>query len=234
VVIEKGYEPDWQGWMGHYLTLIGYDEEIESFTSMDTFLGPWDDSGRLYHYDEIERYWSHFNNTFLVVYPPEQEEALMRILGPVYQDNEAMWLHAAENAQQQIEEDAQDAFAWFNLGSSLTELALRSGDAKQFAAAAGAFDQARLIGLPPRMLWYQFSLYEAYLANDRAQDVLTLTTVIRDHQGGDKVEETFYYRGLAQEKRSNLEDAAFNYRRALEIRPDFPEAQAALERLSAR
>ena len=28
VIVEKGYEPDeWQGWMAHYLTLIGYYDE---------------------------------------------------------------------------------------------------------------------------------------------------------------------------------------------------------------
>lgn len=231
VVIEKGYEPDWQGWMGHYLTLIGYDDNAAAFLTIDTFLGPWDSSGRIYAYDEIENNWQSFNNTFFVVYPEAQEEVLFSIVGPEFTDSLAMWHHAVTQAQYQIDADPLNAFAWFNLGSSRTALGQLTGDAQHFIAAAAAFDQARLIGLPPRMLWYQFQPYEAYLAVSRAQDVLTLTTVIRDHQGGDKVEETFYFRGLAQEARGNINDATFNYRRALEIRPDYQEAQTALENI---
>ena len=62
VVIEKGYEPDaWQGWMGHYLTLIGYDDEEQTFTSLDTYLGPWDSSGRPISYEELAFRWAQFN-----------------------------------------------------------------------------------------------------------------------------------------------------------------------------
>jgi tetratricopeptide (TPR) repeat protein len=234
VVIEKGYEPDWQGWMGHYLTLIGYDNDASSFLSMDTFLGPWDGSGRLYSYDEIEEKWQHFNNTFFVVYSPQQEEGFLAIIGPELADPLTMWHHTAGKAQQHIDADPQNAFAWFNLGSSYTELGEMTADPQFHAAAAAAFDQARLIGLPPRMLWYQFQPYVAYLAADRIDDVLTLTATIRDNQGGDKVEETFFFRGQALQERGNMEDAAFNYRRALELKPQYLEAQTALDAITAK
>ncbi|RIK17073.1 MAG: hypothetical protein DCC51_12895, partial [Anaerolineae bacterium] len=74
-----------------------------------------------------------------------------------------MWNAAAGKARATLALAPDDPFAWFNLGSSLTELA-RLDDAALFEGAAAAFDQARLLGLPPRMLWYQFGPYEAYLA----------------------------------------------------------------------
>ena len=92
VVIEKGYEPDnWQGWMGHYLTLTGYDDAASSFITMDSFLGPWDSSGRAYAYADIEQKWEHFNNTFFVLYESEQEAAFSAIIGPGLSDPPAMW-----------------------------------------------------------------------------------------------------------------------------------------------
>ncbi len=233
VVIEKGYEPDWQGWMGHYLTLIGYNEADATFLTMDTFLGPWDGTGRTYHYEEIEKYWEHFNNTFFLVYPPRQAETLLAIISPHLIDPVIMWQHAAATAQQSINDEPENAFAWFNLGSSYTELGQLSNDPKFFKAAATAFDQARLLGLPPRMLWYQFQPYIAYLETGRVDDVLTLTATIRDHQGGDKVEETFFYRGRALQALGNEKDAAFNYRRALEIKPGYQEAREALAAVAA-
>ena len=233
VVIEKGYEPDWQGWMGHYLTLIGYDEADATFLTMDTFLGPWDSTGRTYHYEEIENYWQHFNNTFFVVYPPQQAETLFEIINPQLLDPVIMWQHTAATAQHNIDTDPQNAFAWFNLGSSYTELGQLNNDPRFFKAAATAFDQARLIGLPPRMLWYQFQPYIAYVETGRLDDVLTLTATIRDHQGGDKVEETFYYRGQALQALGNEKDAAFNYQRALEIKPEYQEAREALAAITA-
>jgi tetratricopeptide (TPR) repeat protein len=232
VVIEKGYEPDWQGWMGHYLTLFGYDDGEESFLAMDTFLGPWDSSGRDYSYEEIRENWQHFNNAFFVVYPVEREEDFLQIIDPELADPLAMWQGAAEDAQRAVDSDPENAFAWFNLGSSYTSLGDLTRDYQYYEAAAAAFDQARLIGLPPRMLWYQFKLYEAYLAVGRFDDVLTLTATIRDHQGGDKVEETFYYRGLALQDYGNEEDAAYNFRRALEIKPGYTVAENALDRLA--
>ena len=40
--------------------------------------------------------------------------------------------------------------------------------------AAAAFDQARQIGLPWRMLWYQFGPFEAYYETGRYDEVIAL------------------------------------------------------------
>ncbi|HUM71765.1 MAG TPA: C39 family peptidase, partial [Chloroflexota bacterium] len=154
VVIEKGYEPnDWQGWMGHYLTLIGYDDATQEFTSLDTFLGPWDSSGRQESYDYINTYWQHFNNIFYVVYPPDEAETVLALLPPALTDPLTLWQHAAETAQAETMADPTNPYAWFNLGTSLTELGHLTDNQSYFTNAAAAFDQPRTIGLPWRMLW---------------------------------------------------------------------------------
>jgi len=229
VVIEKGYEPDdWQGWMGHYLTLFGYDNSDSSFVSMDTFLGPWDGSGRNYSYEEIQSYWEHFNFAFYVVYQPQQEMGLQEITGPTLNEPEAMWKAAVRHAQQRVDADPQNAFAWFNLGSSLSQLGQVTGNGRFSTAAVTAFDQARLVGLPPRMLWYQFQLYEAYLATGRSDDVLTLTATILENSGGQDVEETFLYRGHALLAQGDTAGATAAYRRALDLKPQYQDAREAL------
>jgi tetratricopeptide (TPR) repeat protein len=229
VVIEKGYEPDnWQGWMGHYLTLFGYDEMKSSFISMDTFLGPWDGSGRSYSYEEIQRYWEHFNFAFYVVYEPEQEIALQKVIGPTLIKTEDMWRSAVRKALDKAEAEPENAFAWFNLGSSLSQLAAATGESRFYGAAVTAFDQARLIGIPPRMLWYQFQLYEAYLEVGRFDDVLALTETILEDTGGQDVEETFLYRGHALLAKGDSAGATTAYRRAVELNPQHQAAREAL------
>ncbi len=233
VVIEKGYEPDdWQGWMGHYVTLTGYDDGAASFVTMDTFLGPWDSSGRLVTYAEVEEKWEHFNNTFFVLYEPRQEVRFWRIIGPELSDPETMWQEAAAQAQQRIDVNSQNAFAWFNLGSSYTQLGELTGDGRFYTAAVSAFDQARLIGLPTRMLWYQFQPYVAYLASSRIDDVLTLTAAILEDSGGRDVEETYFYRGQALEAVGDVQGAAAAYSQALALKPGYGNAQNALDGLT--
>lgn len=227
VIIEKGYEPnDWQGWMGHYLTLVGYDDASQTFTAMDTFLGPWDSSGLAEPYDDIAHYWQQFNNTFYLVYPPDEETAVHAILGPTFTDPLTMWQTAAQKAQEATSSDATNPYPWFNLGTSLTRLGQLTGDASYFQNAATAFDQARTIGLPWRMLWYQFQPYEAYLAVGRTDDVLTLANATLSSGGG--LEEAYYYRGLAYLAQGYPEQARLDFEQAISWNPSFTLAQEAL------
>jgi hypothetical protein len=236
VIIEKGLAPsEYQGWMGHYLTLIGYDRPQELFYALDTFLGPWDGSSRAEDFDFIREYWQHFNYTFVVVYRTDQTETVAGILGPEMLDPGQMWQRAAVQAQADIDQEPDNAFAWFNLGTSLTELGLISGGQDgSYENAATAYDQAREIGLPWRMLWYQFNPYVAYLAASRLDEVLLLTASMLNSGGGQYVEETYLYRGHALVATGDPAGARVAYRAALRLNPGFTaaaEALAALDRL---
>lgn len=226
VIIEKGLEPDEAtGWMGHYLTVYGYDDITSHFLVRDTYLGPWRGDG-IAGYRDTERYWAQFNGTFVVVYPSERAADLAAVLGPAFADPAAMWSVAAESARRTIALVPDDAFAWFNLGTNLTELAAL-GDDSLYTAAAAAFDQARLLGLPARMLWYQFGPYEAYLAEGRYADVLALAEATLAGQGGRNVEETYYYQGAAHVMAGDADAARSAFGRAAELNPDSPVGLAA-------
>lgn len=232
VIVEKGYEPDeWQGWMGHYLTLIGYDDAAQQFTSMDTYLGPWDSSGRPITYEELAFRWSQFNHAFLVVYRPFEAEEVANLLGPAYTNQAIMWQNAAATAETVVSERPDDAFAWFNLGAGLTELGKLNGDKALYTAAATAFDQSRIAGLPPRMLWYQFQPYTAYIQSGRIDEALALASAVMQSDGGWHVEESHFYQGAAYEAAGNADLARSAYKRALDIKPTYLEATQALNGL---
>lgn len=230
VIIEKGLIPDdTTGWMGHYLTLYGYNDAEGGFLALDTFLGPWNEGEQRWEsYEAVAEYWAHFNNTFLVVYRPEQEAELAELLGPTMFDALKMWTRAAEQAQQAIAANGQDPFAWFNHGTALTHLGQLTGESSYYEQATAAFDQARVIGLPPRMLWYQFQPYEAYLAAGRVEDVLVLAEATLVSQGGRNVEETYLYQGHGLMAQGDREGATAAYRRAATLNPNFTAAQEAL------
>jgi tetratricopeptide (TPR) repeat protein len=146
------------------------------------------------------------------VYPPEQEALVYEMLGPAMLGRDTMWRRAAERAQSEIEADPHNAFAWFNLGTNLTRLGEMTGEAAYYENGAAAFDQASTLGLPPRILWYQFRPYIAYMRVGRYQDMLDLAAVTLSTQGGRNVEETYLYKGHALAFLGDVQGAAQAYR----------------------
>jgi hypothetical protein len=231
VVIEKGYELPDSGWWGHYLTVYGYDNELQEIYSQDTYLGPFDGSGRTDSYHDFLPYWQQFNNTFYVVYQPDQEETVKSLLGEEMFDDFKMWQKVAATAEQETQERPDDVFSWYNLGTALTRIGGLTGEQEYYQGGAQAFDKARELGLPPRMLWYQFEPYLAYLRTDRYQDIIDLADATLETQGGRNVEETFWYKGHAQAYLGDIDGAIASYRQSLAVNENFYPAQISLDSL---
>ena len=222
VIIEKGYEPPTYTWMGHYLLLSGYDDASDEFNSMDSFRGP----NTRYGYDDIAEYWQHFNYTYIVLYTLNREAELLELLG----EDADEWQNSArslEMARAEAIANPEDAFAWFNMGTNFVNLGMHD-------VAAQAYDQAISLGLPWRMMWYQFGPYEAYYETGRYDDMIAIARQNQNDGGGHYVEETWYYLGMAREGRGELEKALQNYNTALSFNPNFTPAREAKERLIAR
>lgn len=231
VVIEKGYELPDSGWWGHYLTVYGYDDDLQELYSQDSYLGPFDGSGRTDLYRDFLPFWQQFNNTFYIVYRPEQEETVASLMGEEMFDDIKMWQKVAANAERETSERPDDVFSWFNLGTALTRIGGLTGEAKYYEGGAQAFDKAREIGLPPRMLWYQFEPYLAYLRTDRYQDIIALADATLETQGGRNVEETFWYKGHALAYLGDVNGAITAYRTSLSVNENFYPAQISLDSL---
>lgn len=229
VVIEKGYELPESGWWGHYITIYGYDDTKQEVYSQDSYLGPWDNSGRTDSYDEIEKYWQQFNYTFYVVYTPDKADEVASILGEEMFDDLKMWQYVATLAESETQANPDDAMAWFNMGTAFTRIAGLTGDQNFYQGGAQAYDKAREIGLPPRMLWYQFQPYLAYWKVGRYQDVLDLANATLDTQGGRNVEETYWYMGHVLLEMGRVTEARQAYESALAVNENFYPAQISID-----
>lgn len=217
VIIEKGYDPEPErlGWMGHYLLMTGYDDAAQTFYTDDSYIG----ENTPYSYEYVQNFWQHFNYTYLVVYSASREAELKALLG-TDADEFQNKVNSLERARTEASSNPQNAFAWFNMGSNFVSLGM-------YNEAAIAYDQARSIGLPWRMLWYQFGPLEAYYQVGRYDDVVVLAQANLNDGGGHFVEETFYYGGLARMGKGELERAISNFDAALQFNPNFTPAREA-------
>lgn len=221
VMIESGYDPEGQdlGWMGHYLLVSGYDDGRQQIITQDSYIGP----NTAYSYSHVAEYWKHFDYLYVVLYPPARESELMALLGDDADVNQNEY-NALVRATQDAQINQQDAFSWFNIGTNYALL----GD---YPRSASAFDIARQIGLPWRMMWYQFEPFEAYLHVGRYQDVIDLARANLNDGGGQYVEETYYYGGLAREALGERDRALDNLNGAISFNPNFAPAREARDRI---
>jgi len=130
-----------------------------------------------------------------------------------------MWQNGLAQYQQDVQEEPENSFAWHNLGTVLVGV----GEMEQ---AAVAFDQARTLGLPWRMFWYQFGAYEAYTAVGRYEDVVGIAEATHESGGGG--EEVYYWKGVGLAALGDESGAAQAWRYALWWYPDYEPAVAAL------
>ena len=223
VIIEEGYDPPelHEGWMGHYLLISGYNDNTSQFTTQDSYEGP----NKLYAYSDTDSNWKAFDRVYLVLYDKSREAELMSLLGSDADANQNNY-NALVQSVQDAQNNGKDAFAWFNVGTNYVAL----GD---YQRAAGAYDQARNIGLPWRMMWYQFGPFEAYYHVGRYQDMIDLAQANLNDGGGQYVEETFYYGGLAREGLGQNDRALSNFDGALQFNPNFTPARDARDKLLA-
>lgn len=226
VLIENSYYEGGGGfkdWMSHNRVLVGYDDAAGVFIIKDSLLGNGDDKkGIRMKYEDVDERWRDFNRDYLVLYRPNQEEAVKAVLGPMWDETaNAEWV-----LQQADADDAaghKDSFTTYNRGWALLQLG-RTDE------AVAAFDEAQRVGLPWRFFWYDFTVFEAYLKVGRYDDVITLVTRTLSNTKG--VEEMYYYVALAYLGKGNTERAKANLQAALYRNQYFAEAQTKLDELN--
>jgi hypothetical protein len=222
VIIETGYDlPD--GWAGHYLTILGYDDNQGVLFGGDTNLGFGADGlGIPERYDDIDKRWQAFNRLYIVVYPREREQELAGILGRDADPTENL-RHAQEVAQAEANKNKDNPFAWFNLGSVWTQM----GDYKR---AVVAFGQSRNTGtqLPWRFLWYQFTPFEAYYKSGDFNEVKILADITLANA---PIEEARYWRGMAAAATGDRTAAMEDFKWVLRFNPNYSAAADALAKV---
>jgi len=221
VVIEETFrfeEPFWPNddlWAAHYNLLTGYDDAAQTFTAQDSFYGP----DKKVPYATLDENWKPFNRVYILVYPPDNEAEVQSILGPDW-DVDANRQRALETAQAETQADEQDAYAWFNLGTNQVYF-------ERYNEAATAFDRARQIGLPQRMLRYQFTPFFAYFHALRTEDLLGLTEYALEITPN--AEEALLWHGWALYRMGDSASAIADFQQALVENANYPDAVYALD-----
>lgn len=227
VLAQRGYVNRDDGWMGHYGIVDGYDDAQGSVHIPDTF------NGNIWlKYDEFQRVWDEFHGTYLVVFPPEEREIVLSILG-ADADADYNLDRTLEKFRERAEtaDRSEQYFAYYSLGELLVMK-------KQYVDAAAAFDQAFAVygwlpvdDRPWRMLWYQVGPYEAYYYTGRYKDVVSITYKTIKDANTPALPETFLWSGRANVALGNTNTAIFDFKRALQWHPGWVPALAELEKL---
>ncbi len=225
IAIEEGFRDDasyWPNddlWAGHYLLLTGYNDKTGTFITQDTFYG----ANREVPYAELDHNWEAFNRVYLLIYPPDQEDTVKYLLGENW-DEAKNRQNALAEAQAEASANPKDAFAWFNVGTNQIYF-------QDYTDAAQAYDTAREIGLPQRMLRYQFGPFVAYFNTGRTADLLALTEYALKITPNS--EEDHLWHGWALVRKGDNTGAAADFRSALEVHPNYQEAIYALNYIGA-
>jgi len=249
VMIEKSFEPfdlrD-EGWMGHYNLVVGYDDARQALTVHDSYLmikTPWGIEipremwdtfeGFDFYYSDLEQAWRSFNFVFIVVYPPEKEDEVLKVLGPLANEQEAYKI-AYDRAlleTSSLQGVRDKFFAWFNAGTSLVGM-------KDYTAASAAYDTAFGIypeieekSRPYRILWYATGPYEAYYNTGRYQDVINLATQTLSYMAEPVIEESYYWRALSYYALGDTTRAVADLRTSLNYHPGYTPSLTMLEKL---
>ncbi len=211
---DESFWPNDDFWGGHYLLISGYDEQKLAFLGQDSFKGAnqWND------YQDLDKKWQAFNRAYTLVYLPEQEELIKSILGESW-DADANRNMALETARYETENDPENVYAWFNLGSNYVYF-------EEYESAAVAYDQARILGWPQRMLRYQFGPFLAYFHSLRNDDLMALTEYALERTPNS--EEALLWNGWSLYRDGKSAEAIKNFEEALIAHPDYLDAQYAI------
>ncbi|HLE15767.1 MAG TPA: hypothetical protein VI776_13550, partial [Anaerolineales bacterium] len=214
-LLDETYWPNDDRWAGHYLLLTGYDDARQVFTGQDTFRG----ADQVVPYATVLDHWQAFNYVYIILFRPEQAETVQAFLGEDW-EADVNRQNALELAQAETEADPQDAFAWFNLGSNLVYF-------EQYGEAARAYDKARDLGLPQRMLRYQFGPFFAYFFSGRNEDLMALVDYAMERTPNS--EEALLWRGWGRYRDGKKGEAIADFNAALQENPFYQDAQYALD-----
>ncbi len=212
---DPGLRYDDDRWTGHYLLVTGYDRTRGLFTVQNAWGGP----GLKVSYQDFENSWVAFNHVYMVLFRDDQKEIVRQILGENWDvdKNRELALAASEQA---VQVDEKNGYTWFNLGTNLVYF-------QRYSEAVKAYDQARTLKLPQRMLRYQFGPFIAYFRTNRLEELMTLVDYALKIT--DNSQEALLWQGWGLYRQGKKQEAVASFLKALEENPGYGDAKYALD-----
>jgi tetratricopeptide (TPR) repeat protein len=207
-------------WDAHYLLINGYDDAEAVFIAQDPQYGAQKGADKKIPYDKLLADWKPFNYLYMVIYFPKDEEEIKSILGTDW-DPDLNRQNAMDIANTAVTANPKDAFAWFNLGASLTYF-------ERYQEAVQAFDKSFTIGLPQRMTRYQFWPFVAYFNADRIDYLLEITEKTYKPINGNYAEEALLWHGYGLFRKGDINGALADWNKALKVHPNYCDAERAI------
>ncbi|MCE1252910.1 MAG: C39 family peptidase [Anaerolineae bacterium] len=202
-------------WGGHYLLLNGYNDKARTFLTQDSYWG----ADKYISYDQLDKNWQAFNRVYLLVFPPADSDKIKTILKTDW-DADQNRQNALQSARRETQATPQNPFAWFNLGSNLVYF-------EDYQGAAVAYDQARALTIPQRMLRYQFGPFLAYFHSGRTDDLMSLVEYALKVTPNS--EEALLWQGWGLYRIGKKSEALASFAKALDARPGYADAEYALD-----
>jgi tetratricopeptide (TPR) repeat protein/LysM repeat protein len=210
----------YDGGMGHFRAIRGYDRANQRILHNDSYYGPniWRS------YDEVMRDWAPFHFKYVIPYRADQEDLLRRIIGPNW-NRTTMYENLRDSMVERVNANPNNGYAWWGLG----EAQLRLGNP---AEAVASFERAINTGtLPWRYMWYHYGYLEALNATGRYEATIATTDSVLASMA--RSEDVRYHRARALIALGRTDEAIVQLQRALEENPRFSPAQILLNELGA-
>lgn len=195
VVVEDWLHPDED--IGHVLIIRGFDDNEGVLVADDSYFGV----GQKYSYklwDESQ--WKPYNREYMPVYKSENEELVKSIVGENW-DEKTMYQNSVDANLEDIKQNPDDMYAWFNLGSNYFGLG-------NFEKAKEAFEKSQSLGWPKRILWYNIDpviTYNKLGEYQKAIDTANLGLWYNDNFAEMHYEKYLAYRGLKNDSLAQSE-----------------------------
>ncbi len=215
--------PAWKGddlWDGRYLLLTGFNSAERTFQFIDPAKG----NRQSIPFDELMSLWYAFSREYLIVFSPEQESDVLRILNEDREEASNL-----NNALIKFQKDAEMAPG--NVLTGLNAAAVLM-EKRRYEEAWNLYQSARNLGMPQRYLLYNPAFYEAAFYTGNADALIAFadfTLSLNSHS-----EESHLWKGWGHLLREETEAAERSFQQALSIRPGYEDAVYALRFLQSQ
>ncbi len=225
VIVETGYSLEGEDWLGHYQTVVGYDDNQNIFYIYDSWLGM---AQRRRHDRALQRFRRATGRRSTAPSSPSTRQTAKAIVQQILGDRADVTPSRSARAGSCASRKRAPTARTPSPGSTWARSYDQAGRVR--TGRRRLTIRRFQLDLPFRMLWYQFGPFEAYFETGRYDDVLALVNNNADTAGqlrrGDLL-----LAGQGLRRAGTQAEATAAFQRALAKNPHYQAARDALNSL---